>query len=122
MMTKSESKIKGKKPAGSVRRLQRARLEKLIAEALIDCYNQSEEATGLFTALEENLSLPFTGTVLGIKVKVEKVDLDKGGTIVAVCSSNLRRQRIRILDLCLPDPPPAGPQWIEAYRLWYMQG
>lgn len=121
-MTKSESKVRGKKSAGSARRIQRARLEKLIAEAIIDCYNQSEEATGLFTMLEENLSLPFTATVLGIKVKVEKVDMDKGGTVVALCSSNLRRQRIRILDLCLPDPPPAGAQWIEAYRLWYNRG
>jgi hypothetical protein len=121
-MNKSRSKVKGKKSAGSVRRLQRARLEKLIAEAIIDCYNQSEEATALFTALEDNLPLPFTATVLGTEVKVGKVDLDKGGTIVAVDSSNRHRQTIRILDLCLPDPPPPGGEWVEAYRLWYNRG
>jgi hypothetical protein len=28
------------------------------------------------------------------------------------------RQRIGILDLPLPDPPPDGAEWIEAYRRW----
>jgi hypothetical protein len=27
-------------------------------------------------------------------------------------------QRIPILDLPLPTPPPEGAQWIEAYRRW----
>lgn len=27
-------------------------------------------------------------------------------------------QRIGVLDLPLPTPPPAGAQWIEAYRHW----
>jgi len=121
-MTKPKSISKGKKLAESGSRIQRVRLQKLIADAIVDCYNESEEATGLFTMLEENLSLPFRATVLGMTVKVEKVDIDEGGTIVAVCSSNLRRQKVRILDLCLTDPPPAGAEWIEAYRLWMSRG
>jgi hypothetical protein len=40
-------------------------LHKLIAEATVDCYNESEEVTGIFTMLEENLAVPFATTLLG---------------------------------------------------------
>ena len=34
-------------------------LEKLIEEAIIDCYNEYEQAVGMFTKIEEELDLPF---------------------------------------------------------------
>lgn len=40
-------------------RSSRARLEAMVAEATVDCYNESEQVTGLFTMIEENLELPF---------------------------------------------------------------
>jgi hypothetical protein len=58
-----------------------------------------------------------TTEVLGVEVTVRKVDLTGGG-IVAVCHRGKIRQRIGILDLPLPDPPPEGVEWIEAYRCW----
>jgi len=38
--------------------------------------------------------------------------------IVAVCERSKSRQRIPIVDLPLPDPPPEGSEWIDAYRRW----
>jgi hypothetical protein len=35
-----------------------------------------------------------------------------------VCSRGRNRQTLPILDLPLPRPPPAGCEWIEAYRYW----
>jgi len=32
--------------------------------------------------------------------------------------SSKYRQEIPVLDLPLPDPPPAGWEWIAAYRQW----
>ena len=58
----------------------------MISEAIVDCYNESEQAMGLFTMVEENLRLPFSTTVLGIQVNVQKVELNDAGEIVAVCS------------------------------------
>jgi len=29
-----------------------------------------------------------------------------------------QRQRVPIIDLPMPDPPPKGAEWIEAYRRW----
>ena len=49
---------------------------------------------------------------------VTKIDLQSGRGIVAICSRGKHRQAIGILDLPLPTPPPAGAEWIDAYRRW----
>ena len=96
----------------------KARLDKLVEEATVDCYNESEQATGLYTMIEDNLAFPFETTVLGMAVTVERVDLTRRDEIVAVCRRAGMRQTVPLLDLPLPSPPPAGTEWIEAYRHW----
>jgi len=93
-----------------------AALEAMIEEATVDAYDD-EQLTGLFTMIEEHLVVPFTTTVLGMEVTVKKVDLT-GDSIVAVCTRGRDRQRIDLLDLPLPTPPPNGTDWIDAYRYW----
>ncbi|MBV9194651.1 MAG: hypothetical protein JO168_10950 [Solirubrobacterales bacterium] len=95
-----------------------AELDELIEQATVDCYNESEHVTGLFTMIEEHLELPFTATVLGMKVTVARVDVTTTDQIVAICKRDGHRQTIPILDLPLPDPVPDGWQWVEAYRRW----
>jgi hypothetical protein len=89
----------------------------LIEEATVDCYNDDEQVTGLYTKVEEHLELPFETTVLGVKVTVGGVDLRDTGDIVALCSKGGSRQPIPLDDLPLPTPPPPGVEWVEAYRL-----
>lgn len=95
----------------------RSQLDALVEEATVDCYNYDEQLTGLFTWIEDNLAVPFATRVLGVEVTVRRVDLVRD-EIVAVCHRGRTRQAIGILDLLLPDPPPDGVQWIEAYRHW----
>lgn len=99
-----------------------ARLDEMIEEATIDCYNESEQTIGFFTVLEDNLAVPFITTVLGVEVTVETVDLNDADEIVAICHRGRERQRIPILDLALPSPKPEGAEWIEAYRRWILGG
>jgi hypothetical protein len=87
-------------------------------EAAVDCYNESEQATGWFTVIEEHLKLPFETQLLGVPVSVQGVDINQNDEIVAICRRGKYRQTIPILDLPLPSPPPAGAEWIEAYRWW----
>ncbi|MGI5239379.1 calcium-binding protein [Dactylosporangium sp. CA-139066] len=94
-----------------------ATLEAMIEEATVDAYGDDEELTGLFTMLEEHLSVPFTTTVLDAEVTVCKIDLTDD-SIVAICSRGRERQRIDLLDLPLPTPLPDGAAWIDAYRYW----
>lgn len=116
-------------PAGKTRgkkslrpRIGKARLEEMIEEATVDCHDESEQMTGWFTMFDENLAVPFETTVLGVPVTVERVDLNRSEQIVAVCARGRDRQALPILDLPLPAPPPAGAEWIEAYRHWRGEG
>ncbi len=103
------------------RRLSKRRLDHLVEEAIIDAYGESEQRIGLLTIIQENLACPFTTEVLGIPVRVERVDLNGADEIVAVCRRQRQRQLIPILDLPQPSPP-AGWDWIDAYRLWAREG
>jgi len=100
------------------RRVSAARLDRLIAEAVVDAYGEDEQRVGFYTMLEDHLALPFKTEILGVEVTVQSVDLTEDDQIVAVCRRGRERQSIPILALPLPDPPPAGAEWIQAYRRW----
>ena len=95
-----------------------ARLDALIEESIVDVYTPSEQAVGFHATIEQHLALPFETVVLGTIVTVKKVAVTAAGHIVAVCHRGRERQVIPIIELPLPDPPPAGWEWIEAYRRW----
>lgn len=99
-------------------RLNKARFEAMVEEATVDCYNPSEQATGWFTVIDENLKLPFETQLLGVSVMVEKIDQNQNEDIVAICRRGKHRQTVPILDIHLPSPLPSGAEWIEAYRRW----
>jgi hypothetical protein len=90
----------------------------MIAQATVDCYSDTELATALLLAIQENLALPFRTQILGLTVNVTDVDVNEAGEICALCKHGGKRQRIPLVDLFLPVPPPAGAEWIEAYRRW----
>jgi len=87
----------------------------MIDEATVDCYNESEQAMGLFTMIEERLSLPFPTTILGAQVTVEAVRQNDAGEIVAVCTRGRDRQNIPVVDLPLPSPRPKP---VDTLRIW----
>jgi hypothetical protein len=95
-----------------------SRLDALIEEATVDAHDESEQKAGFFTMLENHLQVPFSTEVLGQTVTVETIDMTDDEEIVAVCVRGKSRQPIRILELPLPEPPPEGAQWIDAYRRW----
>ncbi len=94
----------------------------MIEAATVDCNSESEQAAGWFTMIQDSLVVPFETTVLGVPVTVERLDLNRGDQIVAVCARGRDRQPLLILDLPLPTPPPEGAEWIEAYRQWRGEG
>jgi hypothetical protein len=106
-----------REPDTKLKLFSKAKLEKLIEEAVVDAYGEEEQVGGFFTMMEEHLALPFSATILGVDVVVEKVDMIQS-RIVAICRRNKIRQKIEILDLPLPTPAPAGAEWIAAYHHW----
>lgn len=101
--------------------MDRARLDAMVQEATVDCYNETEQATGLFTMIDEHLDIPFETSALGVTVTVAGVDISDDDRIVAICVRGKMRQVIPILDLPLPEPAPKGVEWIAAYRHWSRQ-
>ena len=99
-------------------RLSKTKLETMIEEATVDCYNESEESGGWFTMIETNLKFPFKTNILGVSAVVERADLNRRDEIVAICRRGKHRQAVPILNLPLRSPLPAGVEWIEAYRHW----
>src|SRR5207253_10579525 len=92
------------------------RLRELVEDAVVDAYTESEQRTGLFTMIDGHLALPFDSEFLGVTINVQRIDLTIAGEIVAITRRGSKRQSIPILELPLPKPPPAGAEWIEAYR------
>ena len=105
-----------------IKSLSKRRLDELVEEAIIDAYGESEQRVGLLCMLQEHLDVPFSTEILGTLVRVERVDLNDADAIVAICRRGQQRQKIPILDLPLPSPPPDGWEWIEAYRHWARGG
>jgi hypothetical protein len=99
-------------------RLNKARLDELIEEAVIDAYGESEQVTGFYTMMENDLRLPFETELLGMTVIVEAIDITEDDQLVAVCRRDKSTQRISLTELPLPQPLPKGAEWIAAYRYW----
>ncbi len=95
-----------------------AELDALIEEATVDAYDESEQMMGFHTMLAENLAMPFKTDVLGVEVTAEKLDWTDDEQIAVICTRGRSSQRIAILDLPLPRPPPKGAEWVDAYRRW----
>jgi hypothetical protein len=93
-------------------------LDELIEQALVDAYDDDEQLSGFHVMISDNLAVPFETTVLGLKVTLTAIDFLVGGGIVAICRHGKHKQAIGILDLPLPDPPPAGAEWIDAFGRW----
>jgi hypothetical protein len=90
----------------------------MIDEAIVDAYSESEQAVGFHATIEQHLAIPFETVVFGAAVTVKKIDFTRAGEMVAICYRGRERQAIPLLELPLPDPLPAGWEWVEAYRRW----
>ena len=101
----------------AVAQLSKAELNEMVAEAIIDAHDEEEARSGFYDLLIEELAVPFETTVLGVAVTVEDIDLSPTG-IAAICVRGEHRQAIPLSGLPLPEPPPAGAEWIAAYRHW----
>ena len=64
--------------------LSARKLDKMIKEATVDCYDELEQASGFFTMIEDHLAVPFATEVLGLEVSVVSVEMDENGSLNAV--------------------------------------
>src|ERR1700730_4983268 len=117
-MAKVASGKRKEMPSKRPSSLSKKRLAELVEEATVDAHDESEQATGFYTMMENDLRLPFTTEILGVPVIGGSIDFAGDDQLVAVCRKGTHRQRISLLDLPIPSPPPEGAEWIAAYCHW----
>lgn len=54
-------------------RVSDAELNRMIKEATVDAYGESEQTVGFLTMLDDNLAVPFRTEVFGVEVRVVRV-------------------------------------------------
>lgn len=91
------------------------RLNELIESVSVDSDSESDVAMGLCYAMQEHVSFPFVGTVIGEEVIVEGVEEGEGAEVVALCKRKGRKYHLRLDDVHIENPPK-GSEWIDAYR------
>lgn len=98
--------------------LTEEQLEKLIGEAIMDCYDEYESINGFACSLGDHLGFPFIAKVVGEEVEVVGVDLRRD-EVVAICKRKGKKHAVDILDLEVDSKNEVkGYEWIEAYRAW----
>ena len=108
MQPKGERKASSAKVEKAPWPPSKRRLRRLVEDAIVDAYGESEERTGLFAMIEEHLVLPFDTEVLGVTVRVVRIDLTVADEIVAICRRGTQRQPLRSsICRCHSRRPPA---------------
>lgn len=97
------------------------RLEALLEQATVDCYDEEEEFGGILCALEGNLNFPLQAEAMGEQVEVIGMDdrrssLRRG--IVARVRKGGREYSAGLADLNFIAPDPASAEWLAMYRYW----
>jgi hypothetical protein len=96
-----------------------ARLQALIEEATVDCYDENEARVGFVTMIEDNVVCPFKAKVIGEEVEVVGLRAARSGLgVMAVCAYKGKEYPIDIDSLEWPKKKPEGYEWVEAYHSW----
>ena len=100
---------------------KRARLEKLIDEAIVDAYDEYEQFMGMVYALDENLNFPFRAEVLGEVVEVVGIDDSRSSLrrgIMAQIRKGGKTFVFPLAELKPIDPDKVTTEWLEAFHYW----
>lgn len=95
------------------------RLDALIEEATIDCYNEDEQHSGLLTMIEDEVVFPFEAKVMGDVVRITGMQWpDHGYGLQFTCEKHGATYEIDAGSIAWVEPLPEGFEWIEAYLSW----
>ena len=97
------------------------RLQELLEQAVVDCYDEEEEFGGMLCTLEDNLSFPLQAEAMGEPVEVIGLDgrrssLRRG--IVARVRKGDKEYTVGLSELAIIDPDPDSADWLAMYRHW----
>jgi hypothetical protein len=97
------------------------RLQELLDQATMDCYDEEEEFGGVLCTLEDNLSFPLQAEAMGDPVEVTGLDSRRSSSrrgIVARVRKGGKEYAVGLSELVIVDPNPTSAEWLEVYRYW----
>ncbi len=97
------------------------RLEELLEEAIVDCYDEEEKFSGVLCTLQDNLNFPLQATTLGETVQVISLDESRSGLrqgIIAKVRKDEQEYRVALSELEFLAPDPDSAEWLAMYRYW----
>lgn len=97
------------------------RLNALLEEATVDCYDEEEEFAGILCTLAECLNFPLKATALGGPVEVvglheNRSSLRRG--IIARVRKADEEYPMALAELEFVELDPISAEWLAAYRYW----
>ena len=97
------------------------RLQELLDEAIVDCYDEEEEFMGVLISVDENVAWPLPAQLTGMSVEVLGLDesasnLRRG--IVARIRRGGKEQRASLSDLTFGETDESSAEWLAMYRWW----
>jgi hypothetical protein len=97
------------------------RLQELLEQAVVDCYDEEEEFGGVLCTLEDNLNFPLQAEAMGVPVEVLGLDSQRSSLrrgIVARVRKGDKEYTVGLSELVIVDPDPSSAEWVEMYRYW----
>jgi hypothetical protein len=97
------------------------RLQELLEQAVVDCYDEEEEFGGVLCTLEDNLNFPLQAEAMGERVEVVGLDSRRSSLrngIVARVRKGDKKYTVGLSELVIVDPDPTSAEWVEMYRYW----
>jgi hypothetical protein len=96
---------------------KKKRLDKMIAEATVDCYTEAEMFSAWACVLEDELPLPLKCRVLGEEALLVGIEADEGGgAVLGIIAKGKDKIRTPIQDIQPVNKRFRGQGWLEAYR------
>jgi hypothetical protein len=93
-------------------------LDELIAEIVVDCYDEDECMTAFCTVLGDEIPVPFDVVFLGMPVEVIAISAGRTPGVVATCRCGKETGEVGLASLTLPDGSVAA--WLQAAYLRYL--
>lgn len=97
------------------------RLQELLEEAIVDCYDEEEEFMGVLITVDENVNWPLHAHLAGMPVEVLGLSESASSTrrgIVARIRRDGKEYTASLTDLTFGPMDESSAEWLAMYRWW----
>lgn len=97
------------------------RLQELLEEAIVDCYDEEEEFMGVLITVDENVTWPLSAELAGMPVEILGLDENASSTrrgIVARIRRGGKEYIASLSDLTFGPMDESSAAWLAMYCWW----